>query len=449
MQTDSTSPAVATLESLRGSQPTPDWVSEASPFEHLVAALGENARSRAVLVPPHGQHEQVVCVSTDALSRKLAQPHFADLHAHRTVADALVDWPVRTLVLQANDRIGDVVDAIKGRKASWRYEPVVVQGTNEDDDFFIVEVHDLLVAQLNLLRRAQHTLNDAHRAAGRAEIACSVLHDVGNALNSVNVSSQVAGERLGGSRNLAKELMRAVALLRDAEASNGLEALFAPNGRGRSLAAYLKTIADSISDTYNAVGTEVAELCQGLEHIQSIVAAQQSSAKAEQISAAVEPVNPVALVGHALRLSGDDPSITLNLDLPDDLPWVTTDGHRVVRILTNFITNARWAVDEGQATQPEITVGVRLRDDEHGQRLQFYVRDNGIGFESQRGKSLFAPGYTTRPGGHGVGLHSVALAAEEVGGSVKAHSDGPGLGAIFELVVPLPVVQQDHLKFAA
>ena len=52
---------------------------------------------------------------------------------------------------------------------------------------------------------------------------------------------------------------------------------------------------------------------------------------------------------------------------------------------------------------------------------------------------IFGHGFTTRRGGHGFGLHSGALAARELGGSLSAHSEGPGKGATFKLRLPLKI----------
>jgi signal transduction histidine kinase len=49
---------------------------------------------------------------------------------------------------------------------------------------------------------------------------------------------------------------------------------------------------------------------------------------------------------------------------------------------------------------------------------------------------LFTHGFTTRPSGHGFGLHSGAIAAQELGGSLRAESAGAGQGATFVLELP-------------
>jgi signal transduction histidine kinase len=70
-------------------------------------------------------------------------------------------------------------------------------------------------------------------------------------------------------------------------------------------------------------------------------------------------------------------------------------------------------------------------------RVAISVIDNGIGIAPENMTRIFNHGFTTRADGHGFGLHSGALAAQELGGSLSAHSDGPGLGARFTLELPL------------
>ena len=66
-----------------------------------------------------------------------------------------------------------------------------------------------------------------------------------------------------------------------------------------------------------------------------------------------------------------------------------------------------------------------------GVRIQ--VADNGIGIPAENLTKIFSHGFTTRKDGHGFGLHSGALAAQELGGTLTVFSDGPGKGATFTL----------------
>jgi signal transduction histidine kinase len=72
------------------------------------------------------------------------------------------------------------------------------------------------------------------------------------------------------------------------------------------------------------------------------------------------------------------------------------------------------------------------------------VIDNGVGILPENLTRIFNHGFTTRKDGHGFGLHSGALAAKEMGGSLNVHSDGPGQGAAFTLELPCPTLENSH-----
>jgi len=105
----------------------------------------------------------------------------------------------------------------------------------------------------------------------------------------------------------------------------------------------------------------------------------------------------------------------------------------VLQILVNLLRNAKYACDE--ASTPEKLVTVRATA--HGQRARIAVSDTGVGIPRENMPRLFSHGFTTRKDGHGFGLHSAALAARELGGTLTAHSEGLGHGATFVLELPL------------
>jgi signal transduction histidine kinase len=69
-------------------------------------------------------------------------------------------------------------------------------------------------------------------------------------------------------------------------------------------------------------------------------------------------------------------------------------------------------------------------------RIRLEVRDNGVGIAPEMLTRIFQRGFTTRSEGHGFGLHSSALAAQHLSGTLSAHSEGPGKGATFTLELP-------------
>ena len=115
-----------------------------------------------------------------------------------------------------------------------------------------------------------------------------------------------------------------------------------------------------------------------------------------------------------------------------EVPTITVDKHKVLQILVNLIRNAKYACDESGHADKQVTV--RIESAPGGARIS--VIDNGVGIDPEVMGRLFGHGFTTRKSGHGFGLHSAALAASELGGSLKAVSEGLGRGATFLLTLP-------------
>ena len=174
------------------------------------------------------------------------------------------------------------------------------------------------------------------------------------------------------------------------------------------------------------------ELTHNIDHIKEIVAMQQSYAR---VVGVLEMHSVPALVEDALRvqaaaLAGARVSVARRFD---PVPPILLDKHKVLQILINLISNARHALADSAAAERRLTLGVHLNGDS---LVRISVADNGIGIAPENLTRIFAHGFTTRPDGHGFGLHSGALAAREMGGTLKAFSGGPGQGATFTLELP-------------
>jgi hypothetical protein len=111
----------------------------------------------------------------------------------------------------------------------------------------------------------------------------------------------------------------------------------------------------------------------------------------------------------------------------------TVDKHNVLQILLNLITNAKYACFDSDRDEKLITLKLSAAG---ADRIRMQVVDNGIGILPDNLNRIFQHGFTTRKSGHGFGMHSGAPAARNLGGSLKAHSDGPGCGATFTLELP-------------
>jgi PAS domain S-box-containing protein len=279
------------------------------------------------------------------------------------------------------------------------------------------------------LEAAQKGLVEASRQAGMAEVATGVLHNVGNVLTSVNVSASLVANNL--KRSKISGLAKLVALLREHEAQLG--PFLTSDPRGKQVLGYLAQLAEHLAAEQTLSIKELTELAGNIEHIKDVVAMQQDYAKFVGVT---EIVRATDLVEDALRLNAGaltrhDVQLTRQYD-PRPLQ-ITVEKHKVLQILTNLIRNAKYACDESGRTDKRLSVRV---DNSDGW-VRMSVADNGVGIAPENLTRVFNHGFTTRKEGHGFGLHSGALAAREMGGSLTAHSDGPGQGATFTLALPL------------
>ncbi|MGY2440591.1 DAHL domain-containing protein [Pseudomonas sp. SDO52101_S400] len=285
------------------------------------------------------------------------------------------------------------------------------------------------------LKNVQSELLDAARQAGMAEIATNVLHNVGNVLNSVNISSDLISRKLRSSKALG--LGKAMQLIN--EHPDDLGPFLTEDAKGKLLPGYLNQLVGAIAQEQQEMADELAQMNKSVDHIKDIVATQQSYAGANSMT---EPLYINELLEDALRMNAGALTrhhVTVVKEY-GDVPQVMGDKHRLLLILINLISNAKYAMSDLSNRPRTMTLGVKIVD---GSFLEISVRDDGEGIAPENMTRIFAHGFTTRKEGHGFGLHSCALAAIEMNGHLTAHSDGPGLGALFTLQIPLITVTEN------
>ena len=278
------------------------------------------------------------------------------------------------------------------------------------------------------LERVHKQLLMASRQAGMAEVATNVLHNVGNVLNSVNVSASMVSERI--KRSKCAGLGRVAALFKDHATDLGA---FVSSPQGKHLPAYLTELANELLAERDAAVAELTALRGNVEHIKEIVAMQQGYAR---LGGVTDTVDARVLVDDSLRMNEgafNRHGVTIVRDF-EDVPMVRVDKHKVLQILVNVIRNAKYACSEAKGGgERRVTVRVRASSS----AVLISVIDTGVGIPRENLDRIFSYGFTTRAEGHGFGLHSSALAARELGGSLRAESPGPGMGATFTLTLPL------------
>ena len=280
------------------------------------------------------------------------------------------------------------------------------------------------------LKKAQGELLQASRLAGMAEVATNILHNVGNVLNSVNVSASLLSDQL--KRSKAANLSRASDLINLHSAD--LNQFLTVNPKGRQLPTYLAQLAEHLIQEQSVMAEELESLRKNVEHIKDIITVQQGYAKVLGVS---EAVPTAEVLEDALRMSAESlqrHGVEVERDYdPALLPIITIEKHKILQILVNLISNAKYACVESKRPDKRLTLRVSCSD----AWLRIAVMDNGVGIAPENLTRIFNHGFTTRKDGHGFGLHSSALAANDMGGSLRAQSEGLGKGTTFLLELPL------------
>ncbi len=359
----------------------------------LIAVLVGSRLERLISMPIHALAET---------ARRIAVRNDYSLRA-----ETFGDDEIGTLTKSFNQ----MLERIQNRDAALRYE--ISQRIRAETE----------------LQTAQQQLVDASRQEGMADVAACVLHNVGNVLNSVNVSATLIAETLHHSR--ADNLFKATQILD--QQKSGLAAFLSIDPKGQLLPGYLLEATEHIVQERASVLTEIDLLHKNIDHIKEIVAMQQRYARS---AGHIEELPIDALVEDAIRLNASafqSHNVLLVRDF-GPVPMVQVDKHKVLQVLVNLLRNAGYALDDAALQKKRLAISIRQKSNSF---VEIVVDDNGIGISENNLKVLFSYGFTTRKEGHGFGLHSGALAAQQMGGRLSAESGGHMRGATFTLTLPI------------
>jgi len=254
-------------------------------------------------------------------------------------------------------------------------------------------------------------------------------------LNSVNVSASLVVDSVKKSK--AANLARVVAMFQEHERDLG--AFITSDTKGKQLPAYLARLSEHLLADQKTTVNELTLLLKNIEHIKEIVTMQQTYAR---VSGVKEVINLRELVEDGLRmnlgaLNRHGVEVVREFEV---VPPLNVEKHKVLQILVNLIRNAKYACQESARADKRLTVRLANADG----RIKISVADNGVGISPENFLRIFNHGFTTRKDGHGFGLHSGALAAKEMGGSLGVASDGAGRGATFTLDLPCPAAEKGN-----
>lgn len=290
------------------------------------------------------------------------------------------------------------------------------------------ELEERVRARSLELEVAQRQLVEAAHLAGRAEVAVSMLHNVGNVLNSLNINANLTAETL--KRLPLNRITRTGQLISQHRDEPGW---LKEDPRGKIVPSFLSELGQELELQRDNLVAHQHEMLEHVEHIKQIIAVQNTHAGRARL---VEQASLADLIELALRIN-HGALVRNEVEVEkhfEPMPEVPLEKHKVLQILVNLIANAHKALSDGRETGRRLIL--RLGWGAPGS-WRIEVEDNGIGIAPESLEKLFFFGFTTRKDGHGIGLHSCALAAQEMKGSLVAQSEGLGHGARFILEAPV------------
>lgn len=348
-----------------------------------------------------------------------------------TVRGALVSFHDVTEIDRANSQLKEANSELEVSRVQILEKNQELETTNTS---LYVEMSERKKAQAEREELHQQ-LVQASRQAGMADVASSVLHNVGNVLTSINVSTDILLKTL--KKPMVGDVCRIASMFH--EHQDNLEAFLTQDAKGKQIPSYLGMVAESLSGSHQTIQGEIDSLVKKIDHVKQVIMSQQDFAHAGEIREATEAEE---LMEQALVM-GMSEAEKYGIRVVREyarVPTIMTDRHHVLQILVNVITNAKNAMVEYPADSHCLTVRIVLPTDRKGS-VRFEVTDTGCGIKAENLPRLFAQGFTTRKGGHGLGLHSAAVSTKTLGGALQARSAGEGRGATFIFDLPLTVVE--------
>jgi signal transduction histidine kinase len=195
---------------------------------------------------------------------------------------------------------------------------------------------------------------------------------------------------------------------------------------------YLGKLCSHLQSERDSLLTELGLLSSHVDHIKQIVATQQSYAK---VSGLIEDIDLTELVDEALKVMEpglERHGIAVEREF-ETLPAIAAEKHQILQILLNLFRNAKQAMQQSDPGHKTLRIRIAHIGND---RVGLEVQDSGVGLPPENLTRIFGHGFTTKENGHGFGLHSCALAAARMHGSLRAESEGPGRGATFILELP-------------
>ncbi len=298
-------------------------------------------------------------------------------------------------------------------------------GPSADEEALHEEV-DRLNGELK--RVINESVQLTHQAS-KAELATSVLHNVGNVLNSISVTAELLRQKI--NKSSIGTLPRVVDLI-NAHVDD-IGAYLTEDPKGKLLPEYFQKLCETTAAEHATITSHAKSLIKLVEHIKTIIVVQQNYAKTAGLTEWVCLRDTIEDAIRVNEIGFRRTDVIVETSYIDN-PRIQTNKQKVVHILVNLLNNAKYAASINERNDGRVSIQL------HQPRpdcVRIDIVDNGVGIAHEHLNKLFTHGFTTKKEGHGFGLHSAYVAAEQLGGTLTGYSDGVNRGATFTLELPI------------
>ena len=268
---------------------------------------------------------------------------------------------------------------------------------------------------------------------GRLEIVETVVHNIGNAINSVTVGINVLHENLADN-----ELLHHFFAFADAVKAHQDDWVDYINNdqQGQQVLPFIIALAASFTDQNREVTETLKRVRERVAHINDIISAQKSTNQPSMMWKNINLLNAILSAVKIQQDSIDKRGIEVEVNCENAPEEIRIQESQFHQMLVNLVKNSIEAIDElarlgGFNETPGIAVKAYTSED----FLFLDITDNGIGIASDKLKLIFSAGYTTKESGTGLGLHSSANFVIGSGGKIYPLSEGIGKGTTMRIML--------------
>ena len=348
-------------------------------------------------------------------------------------SDAVTPFPIEELPLMAaiqGKSVDDLEMFIKGPEVpdglhiSTSSRPLLDSDGNQSGGVAVFRDITYRIEREEALARAF--------AQGRLEIIDTILHNIGNAINSVAVGIDTIHHQLTNDQLTPRFNALANALEQHQE---NFGDYIKNDPQGQKVLPFILTLAAD----YNVVGQEWMQIVQRIRdrtrHIVDIIRTQNSY---NITSGTRKDVNLTAAISDAIKIlqdSIDKRNIQIEIDVDNVPEEIRIQESQFHQMLVNIVKNAIEAIDElAESGEPSEAPRIQFRAYINDDFFCLDITDSGIGIAPEHINKIFSAGFTTKAHGNGLGLHSSANFVIGSGGKIQAFSEEKGKGTTIRIM---------------